>query len=220
MGVEGEEPEYEVEAIEDSRLQHRQPQYRVRWQGWPDLTWEPWFFANTTEAVRRFHERYPDKPGPMPEGAEAEELRRRGLGVDSLAGARPLEGGNCHGPLPVVTIGRRELTWEPNSTQDLEALSDVGLLWDARHPPECAGSRNLGPHSPTPGTLLPQPYPAGTRNPEPRLEPEAPQPLTRRQADRLKRPPLVDPPLALGPQCPNGGPGWWAASNRPGETRY
>ena len=112
----------------------------------------------------------------------------------------------CNGPLPVVTIGRKELTWEPHSTQDLEALSDVWLLWDARHPPGCAGSRNLEPRSPTPGTPLPQPYPAGTRNPEPRLEPEAPQPQTRRQADRLKRPPLTDPPLALDQQCPNNKP--------------
>ena len=122
----------------------------------------------------------------------------------------------CHGPLPVVAIGRKELTWEPYSTQDLEALSDVGLLWDTRYPPGCAGSRNLEPRSPTPGIPLPQPYPVGVRNPKPRLEPEAPQPLTRQQADRLEGPPLADPLLVLGQQRPNDKPRLAGREEKPG----
>ena len=36
--VEGEEPEYHVEAVEDSRKFRGTLQYRVRWVGWPSLT--------------------------------------------------------------------------------------------------------------------------------------------------------------------------------------
>ena len=36
--VEGEEPEYHVEAVEDSQTFHGTLQYRVRWVGWPSLT--------------------------------------------------------------------------------------------------------------------------------------------------------------------------------------
>ena len=201
--VEGEAPEYPVESVDDSRLHHRQLQYRVRWQGWPDLTWEPWFFVNTTEAVRRFHDRYPDKPGPMPEGAEVEELRRRGLDAHSLTGARPLGRGNCHGPLPIVSIGTKELTFEPHSTQDLEALADVDLLWDARCSPACktSGCVSIGnpePRHPAPEHPQPQPRsPAQKclRNPEPGLDPRT---LTRSQTDRLGEPSHAGTPLALG----------------------
>ena len=38
MEVEGEEPEYHVEAVEDSRKVRGTLQYRVRWVGWPSLT--------------------------------------------------------------------------------------------------------------------------------------------------------------------------------------
>ena len=66
MEVEGEEPEYHVEAVEDSRKFRGTLQYRVHWVGWPSLTWEPWYFVNTTDAITRFHRRYPKKLGPMP----------------------------------------------------------------------------------------------------------------------------------------------------------
>ena len=96
--VEGEEPEYHVEAVEDSRRFRGTLQYRVRWVGWPSLTWEPWYFVNTTDAVTRFHRRYPRKPGPMPEGSEVAELQRRGLSISGFAGAQSLRGGYCHSP--------------------------------------------------------------------------------------------------------------------------
>ena len=96
--MEGEEPEYHVEAMEDSRKFRGTLQYRVRWVGWPSLTWEPWYFVNTTDAVTRFHRRYPRKPGPMPEGSEVAELQRRGFSISGFAGAQSLGGGYCHGP--------------------------------------------------------------------------------------------------------------------------
>ena len=72
-------------------------QYRIRWVGWPNLAWEPWYFINTTEAVTRFHKRYPKKPGPMPEGSDVVELQRRGSNISGFAGAQSLGGGCCHG---------------------------------------------------------------------------------------------------------------------------
>ena len=73
-------------------------QYRVRWVGWPSLTWEPWNFVNTTDTITRFHRRYPRKPGPMPEGSEVAELQRRGLSISGFAGAQSLRGSYYHGP--------------------------------------------------------------------------------------------------------------------------
>ena len=35
-------------------------------------------------------------------------------------------------PLPTIVIGKRDLTMEADSVQDLEALADVLLLWDQR----------------------------------------------------------------------------------------
>lgn len=145
--LEGEEPEYHVDAVEDSRQFREALQHRVRWTGWPSLTWEPWYLVNTTEAVSHFHERYPDKPGLMPEGSEKTELRRRGLNVGSFAGAQSSGGGYCHGlardhgpsldqatlpPLPTVVIGNQDASMEAHRVQDLEALSDAVLLWDIR----------------------------------------------------------------------------------------
>ena len=129
----------------------------------------------------------------------------------------------CHGPLPVVTLGKKELTFEPHSTQDLEALGDVGLLWNARcspgcGSPGCADIKNLEPHDPAPKALQPQPcqpVTACTRNPGPRLEPEALQPLPRQQADRLKRPPRTEPPL-VSPRP--GMPKQQATTDRPRGT--
>ena len=115
--VEGEEPEYHVEAVEDSRSYRGTLQYRVRWVGWPSMTWEPWYFVNTTEAVTRFHQRYPAKLGLMPDGAENEELRRRGLNLSGFAGAQPLERGYCQGAAESPTITRHKAPRSPEVTR-------------------------------------------------------------------------------------------------------
>ena len=147
--VEGEEPEYHVETVEDSWIFRKTLQYRVRWLGWPSLTWEPWYFVHTTEAVTRFHARYPEKPGPMREGSEQAELQRRGLNASGFAGAQSKGGGCCHGPdparghahspgqptvprLPTIEVGNRDVSLEAHSIQDLEELADVSMLWDVR----------------------------------------------------------------------------------------
>ena len=96
--VEGEEPEYHIEGVEDSRKFRGTLQYRVRWVSWLSLTWELWYFVNTTDAITRFHRRYPRMPGPIPEGSEVAELQRRGLSISSFARAQSLGGGYCHGP--------------------------------------------------------------------------------------------------------------------------
>ena len=96
--LEGEEPEYYVEVVEDSRKFRGTLQYRVRWVGWPSLSWEPWYFVNTTNAITRFHGRYLGKPGPILQGSELAELQRRGLSIGGFAGGQSLRGGYCHGP--------------------------------------------------------------------------------------------------------------------------
>ena len=111
----------------------------------------------------------------------------------------------------MVTIGTKELTFEPHSTQDLEALADVNLLWGDRDSPECkasgcASNGSLKPRYPALEHPQPQPRPPAhkcLRNPEPGLDL---QPLTRTQADRLGEPPLPRTPLALGKKDPGGQP--------------
>jgi hypothetical protein len=42
-----------------------QLQYLVRWTGYDSLTWEPGKFVDGLQAVEEFHQRYPEKPGPL-----------------------------------------------------------------------------------------------------------------------------------------------------------
>ena len=163
---------YHVEAVEDSRKFREILQYQVRWVGWPSLTWEQWYFVNTTDAVTRFHRSCPPKPGPMLEGSEVAELHHRGLSISGFDGTQSLRGGYCHGPslnddkapdmghessldekapvntpaatpattpaatsidnLPMVAIGKHDLSFESHRIQDLDVLADVELLWDVR----------------------------------------------------------------------------------------
>jgi hypothetical protein len=66
--IEGEE-EFEVEAIVDSRKFRRKLQYRVQWKGYhgdDKYSWEsPDDVTHCPELVIAFHERYPQKPGPV-----------------------------------------------------------------------------------------------------------------------------------------------------------
>ena len=59
------EQEWFVEEILDSRIHRRQLQYLVKWTGYDEPEWEPAENMNELEAVTRFHEAHPDKPGPL-----------------------------------------------------------------------------------------------------------------------------------------------------------
>jgi len=62
-----EQQEWEVEQILNSRQHRSKVQYRVKWTGLhnPDKTWYPAEnFENSHEITRKFHEEYPEKPGP------------------------------------------------------------------------------------------------------------------------------------------------------------
>jgi hypothetical protein len=60
------EPEYYVESVEDLRYNKRRKrhEYRVKWTGYDELSWEPADELRDNEAVDRFHKRFPDKPEP------------------------------------------------------------------------------------------------------------------------------------------------------------
>jgi transposase InsO family protein len=62
--------EWLVDEIVDSRWHYGTLQYRVSWTGHDEHTWEPWYHVYDNEALTPFHERYPGKPGPMPDDAE------------------------------------------------------------------------------------------------------------------------------------------------------
>jgi hypothetical protein len=62
--VDGEE-HYEVEEILDSRRNRGRIEYRIRWAGYDEETWEPKEYAfDVPDLVERFHRRYPRKPKP------------------------------------------------------------------------------------------------------------------------------------------------------------
>jgi hypothetical protein len=64
--VDGEE-EWEVTDVLDARMFRRRLQYLVKWTGYDDPTWEPAESVNGLRAIELFHQRYPEKPGPLPE---------------------------------------------------------------------------------------------------------------------------------------------------------
>ena len=57
--------EWHVEEVLDSRIYRRRLQYLVKWVGYDRSDWEPAEGVNKFEAVDRFHQRYPEKPGPL-----------------------------------------------------------------------------------------------------------------------------------------------------------
>lgn len=64
---EAEADTYEVEEILDSRRHYRKFQYFVHWKGYPpsERSWIPWQDAEgSSELIKEFHHRYPDKPSP------------------------------------------------------------------------------------------------------------------------------------------------------------
>ena len=73
INVEG-EPEYEIAAILDAKLDRRRScklLYLVRWSGYEgtdeEFSWLPATeLGHASELVADFHSAYPDKPGPLP----------------------------------------------------------------------------------------------------------------------------------------------------------
>jgi hypothetical protein len=61
------EDEYFIEAILDSWIHRHKLQYLVKWIGYDMPDWEPTELHSKSKAVDRFHEKYPDKPGPLPD---------------------------------------------------------------------------------------------------------------------------------------------------------
>ena len=63
--VEGDDPEYEVEYIKDSRLTRGGLQYLVKWKGYPheECTWEPLKnLEKSKDAIKEFHQKHPSAP--------------------------------------------------------------------------------------------------------------------------------------------------------------
>ena len=202
--VEG-EPEYHVEAVEDSRMSRKTLQYRVRWVGWAILTWEPWYFVNTTEAVACFHKQYPEKPGPMHENSEIAELRHRGLNLNSLAGARPLGRGNCHG----AAMASPDLTRPQASLY--ETAGRVTTHRDAPHSVTTQAPLSVDsvvattsratptiPRATTPRTTSLPPSCDATRSTTPRTTPRATTPAPRTTTSTHTMAPATHAEVALG----------------------
>ena len=61
------EEEYLVEEVLDSRVRRKRLQYLIKWLGHTQADWMYAEEVNKLEAVDRFHEQYPEKPGPLPE---------------------------------------------------------------------------------------------------------------------------------------------------------
>ncbi|XP_077154264.1 uncharacterized protein LOC143817061 isoform X2 [Ranitomeya variabilis] len=65
VGIDGQE-QFMVEEIIDSRIRRNRLQYLIRWQGYPpeEDSWEPVENINAQQKISRFHQRFPEKPGP------------------------------------------------------------------------------------------------------------------------------------------------------------
>jgi hypothetical protein len=64
VDIDGED-EYFIEAVLDSRIHRRKLQYLIKWVGYHLPDWEPAELHSESEAMDTFHEKYPDKPGPL-----------------------------------------------------------------------------------------------------------------------------------------------------------
>ena len=69
VDVEGEE-EWQVQEVLNSKFVRNRLRYLVKWEGYHETTGEPAESSNKLKPVDLFHERYPLKPGPLPEDPE------------------------------------------------------------------------------------------------------------------------------------------------------
>ena len=55
---------FELDEILDSRIRYRRIEYLVKWKGYNDShnQWIPWYNLDAGQAVRKFHEQFPNKP--------------------------------------------------------------------------------------------------------------------------------------------------------------
>ena len=56
----GDHEEWEVEAIVDSRIHYHTLQYHIKWRGYDDLTWEPWYHLMDNSLLAPYHQQYPE----------------------------------------------------------------------------------------------------------------------------------------------------------------
>jgi len=59
-----------VQEVLDSKFIRNQLRYLVKGEGYDKTTWEPAELIKKPKTVDQFHERYPLKPGPIPEDPE------------------------------------------------------------------------------------------------------------------------------------------------------
>ena len=62
--------EYIVDEVLDARVRRNKLEYLVKWVGYDNPNWEKAKNVNGLQAIDRFHELYPDKPGPLLEDPE------------------------------------------------------------------------------------------------------------------------------------------------------
>ena len=67
--VEGEE-EWQVQEVLDSKFVRNRLRYLVKWECYDETTREAAESINKLQTVDKLHERYPLKPGPLPEDPE------------------------------------------------------------------------------------------------------------------------------------------------------
>src|ERR1700761_7238597 len=79
--IEGDEPEWEVEYIKDSRIRRGKLEYLLKWEGYPqeESTWQPESYVqNSPELISEFYAKHPSAVRhPPPTRTKRNKNRRR-----------------------------------------------------------------------------------------------------------------------------------------------